>query len=94
MEALCSSIALRQKYSKLEAKLRASLSEMEEERQRNLAEKVKQREELQAAAEEIRQVWENSHMTSAVLRRDYTQTYEYSYDLLTRLKEQISTVNE
>ena len=65
VEALCSSIALRQKYSKLEAKLRASLAEMEEERQRNLAEKVKQREELQTAAEEIRQVWENSH-TSVV----------------------------
>ena len=65
VESLCSSIALRQKYSKLEAKLRASLAEMEEERQRNLAEKVKQREELQAAAEEIRQVWDNSHMTSA-----------------------------
>ena len=65
VESLCSSIALRQKYSKLEAKLRASLAEMEEERQRNLAEKVKQREELQAAAEEIRQVWENSDMTSA-----------------------------
>ena len=50
--------------------MRASLAEMEEERQRNLAEKVKQREELQAAAEEIRKVWENSDMTSAVLRRD------------------------
>ena len=55
METLCSSIALRQKYSKSVARLEGSLAEIEEERHSNLAEKIREREELQAAAEEIRQ---------------------------------------
>ena len=57
VESLCSSIALRQKYSKSVARLQGSLAEIEEERRGNLEGKIKEREELQAAAEEIRQVF-------------------------------------
>ena len=56
VEALCSSIALREKHSRAASRLQSSLAEIEAERHSNLAEKVAERVELQAAAEEIRHV--------------------------------------
>lgn len=54
VESLCSSIALRQKFTKQVNRLKTNLSEIESERQENLIEKVEEREALQASADAIR----------------------------------------
>ncbi len=54
IESLCSSIALRQKFAKTASRLKHNLSEVEEERERSLEDRLSEREALSAANAAIR----------------------------------------
>ena len=56
VEALCGSIFMTHKFDKSVRKMRLSLEEIEESRRVQMAKKVEEKTELEAAGEDIRQV--------------------------------------